>query len=62
MGMGMGMMGGGQQAGFDAKSAYAQEREALAVFKHEWELDNVRKINIYLLSLAFMIPFTAFVV
>lgn len=44
--MGMGMMSSGQQAGFDAKSAYAQEKEALAVFKHKWELDNVRKTTV----------------
>jgi hypothetical protein len=36
----MGMVGAAQP-GFDAKSAYAQEIEALSVTKHEPELDNV---------------------
>lgn len=33
--MGMGM-GGGQQMGFDAKTAYKSEREALGIAKHQW--------------------------
>ena len=41
--MGMGMMGGGQQPGFDAKAAFTQEREALTATKHEAALDKVER-------------------
>ena len=39
----MGMMGGGTQPGFDAKSAYQQEKEALSAVRYESELDRVER-------------------
>lgn len=41
---GMGMMGGGgAQPGFDAKSAYQQEREALSAVRYDSDLDRVER-------------------
>jgi hypothetical protein len=37
-------MGGGQQMGFDAKSAYKGEREALGIAKHEWLGDKAERL------------------
>ena len=39
----MGMGGGQSQAGFDANAAYTQEREMLAAYKQESELDKVER-------------------
>jgi len=43
MQMGMGMMGGGQQMGFDAAAAFRMERENMVIMRHEWSANKAER-------------------
>eukprot|EP01038_Epipyxis_sp_PR26KG_P008053 gene8053-10911_t len=42
--MGMGLMGGGQQMGFDASAAFKNEREILGIAPHEWMAEREERL------------------